>query len=192
MLKVNLLPPSIRQDTLSPIEQFHRTPLVWAAAGLMAGLLLLLFIPVTLRNQQLRALNAKIEALTPKKLEVDRLQVALQRFHVEEEAFRVLAGNRSLWSKRLNILSDLTPDGVWFTDLLLDPEKGLIIQGSAIGQGDTEMVSIGRFVQSLKEDAYFSAGLRNVQIESIKRTQEKTIEVVQFMITALLAASPTR
>lgn len=190
MLKVNLLPESVRKDTLSPIEQFHRTPLMWWLVGLMVGLVLLALIPVALRGQRLHALNAKIRTLEPQKREVDQLQQSLQRLRAEEQAFRGIASGQSLWSKRLNILSNLTPEGVWFTQLSLDPDKGLLIQGSAVGKGDTEMVSIGRFVQDLKEDTYFSSGLKNIQIESIKRVQEKSIEIVQFTVTAALAGTP--
>lgn len=190
LLKVNLLPESARKISLSPLEQFHRTPLMWWLVGLMVGLVLLALIPVALRGQRLHALNAKIRTLEPQKREVDQLQQSLQRLRAEEQAFRGIASGQSLWSKRLNILSNLTPEGVWFTQLSLDPDKGLLIQGSAVGKGDTEMVSIGRFVQDLKEDTYFSSGLKNIQIESIKRVQEKSIEIVQFTVTAALAGTP--
>ena len=191
MLKVNLLPESVRKDTLSPIEQFHRTPLMWILLGSMLGLALFLLFPIAVRGQHLHALSAKIRVLEPKSREVDQLQQSLQRFRAEDTAFRELVSGHNLWSKRLNLLSNLTPDGVWFTELTLEMEKGLILRGSAIGKGDTEMVSIGRFVQDLKSDAYFSSAFKNIQIESIKRMQEKSLEVIEFTITASLAGAPS-
>ena len=186
LLKVNLLPESARKATLSPIEQFHRTPLMWIVVGLMVGVAVLLLIPLGVLQGELRQLNIKIELLEPKKMEVDNIQRTLQTLHAQEAAFRNLKQGRSLWSKRLNVLSDATPDGIWFTELTLDPAKGLIIEGSAIGQGGSEMVNVGRLREDLKKDPDFAAAVKDIQIESVKRVQEKEIEVVQFTLSCPL------
>ena len=192
MLNINLLPESARKATLSPIEQFHRTLLMWIGVIAMIGFVLSLFIPMTIHRRQLQHLNAEIQALEPKKQAVEQLQRRLQQLRAQETAFRGLRHAQGLWSKRLNTLSNVTPDGVWFTELSLDPKKGLAIQGSAISQGGTEMVSVGRLVQDLKADPDFSLAIKDIQIESIKRIQEKEIEIVQFTLSCSLnePASP--
>ena len=188
MLQINLLPESERKAALSAVEQFHRTPLMaiviigWAAA------ILCLLIPIGLRRQRLQKLTAEIQALMPKKAELDDLQRITQRLHAQETAFAGLQHGQRRWSKRLNTLSTLTPDGVWFTDLALDPARGLVIQGSAIGQGGAEMVHIGRLVQELKNDADFAADVNDIQIESIKRSQDHEIEIVQLTLTCSLGS----
>jgi Tfp pilus assembly protein PilN len=188
MLQINLLPESERKATLSTVEQFHRTPLMAIVVIGMAAMVVLLVIPMSLRRRQLQRLRAEIDTLTPKKAELDQLQEVIRRLHAQETAFQGLEQGQRRWSKRLNTLSTLTPDGVWFTDLVLDPARGLVIQGSAIGQGGTEMVHIGRLVQELKSDANFAAAVKDIQIESIKRTQDREIEIVQFTLTCSLAA----
>ena len=186
MLKINLLPEGARKATLSPIEQFHRTPLMWLGVALMIGLVFVLFIPITLHRRALQQLNVKIRLLEPKKQAVGELQRRLQQLRAQEAAFRGLRHERGLWSKRLNTLSNVTPDGVWFTELSLDQKKGLTIQGSAIGKGGSEMVSVGHLVQDLKADPDFSSAIKDIQIESIKRIQEKEIEIVQFALMCSL------
>jgi len=156
----------------------------------MASLVLLLWLPIALRRQQLQTLNTDIQALTPKKAAADELQRVIHRLRMQESAFQGLEQGHRRWAKRLNTLSTLTPDGVWFTDFVLDPARGLVIQGSAIGQGGTEMVHIGRLVQELKNDADFAAAVKDIQIESIKRTQSGEIEIVQFTLTCSLAQGP--
>ena len=188
MLQINLLPESERKATLSHVEQFHRTPLMAIVIIGMAAVLLLLLLPIGLRRQQLQKLNAEIQALTPKKTELDQLQQMTQRLRAQEAAFAGLQQGQRRWSKRLNTLSTLTPEGVWFTDLALDPARGLVIQGSAIGQGGAEMVNIGRLVQELKNDADFAAAVKDIQIESIKRSQDHEIEIVQFTLTCSLGS----
>ncbi len=74
MLKINLLPEGERKATLSPVEQLHRTPLVWVVVAGMILLVITLWIPLAIYQQQVRALDVQIQALMPKKAEVDRLQ----------------------------------------------------------------------------------------------------------------------
>ena len=191
MLKINLLPESERKAVQSPIEQLHRAPLLWVIAGGLVVVGLLCIMPVQVRRKQLRQLNAKIQALQPKKLEVDQLQQSLQRLRAQEAAFRKLRPVQGLWSERLNTLSNATPDGVWYTELNMDEEKGLIIQGSAIVKGGTEMAAVSRLVGDLKADPDFTSGMKDVQIESLKRVPEKDIELVQFTLTSVLLQDST-
>ena len=149
MLKINLLPEGTRKAAVSPIEQFHRTPLMWLFVSGAVLLIVFLLVPITLHRQQLKQLQAKVHALEPKKQEVDQLQRLVQRLKAQETVFHGLGKGESAWSKRLNILSDVTPEGIWFTELTLEPGKSLVIQGSAIGMAGAEMVSIGRLVQDL-------------------------------------------
>ena len=190
MLRINLLPPSERKATFSPVEQFHRTPLMWIVIGGMIACALVLLVPIGLRRPHLHQLNAEIQTLTPRKAEVDRLQDVIKRLRAQEQAFQGLRQGQHRWAKRLNTLSDVTPDGVWFNELAMDQTRGLVIQGSAIGQGGAEMVRIGRLVQDLKSDADFSAAIKDIQIESIKRSQDKEIEIVQFTLTCSLIVTP--
>lgn len=186
MLKINLLPESARPARLSPIEQLHRMPVVWLAAALMVAAGLSLAARVGLGRRALAELNAKIQVLQPKKLEVDQIQRILHRLHAQEAAFHGLKKGQGLWSKRLNALSNVTPEGVWFTELTLTPTRGLTIQGSALEQDGSEMVSVGRLVQDLKADADVASAVKDIQIESIKRVQEGDIEVVQFTLACAL------
>ena len=191
LLKVNLLPESARKASLSPIEQFHRTPLMWLAVAALVGFAVLLLVPIGVLQGQLRQLNSRVEQLQPRKAEVDRIQRNLQNLHAQEAAFRNLKQGRSLWSKRLNLLSNVTPDGIWFTELTLDPTKGLTIEGSAIGQGGAEMVNVGRLREDLQADPDFRAAVKDIQIESIKRIQDREVEIVQFTLSCKLSDAPS-
>ena len=193
MLQINLLPEGARKATLSPVEHFHRTPLMWLSVALTIGFTCWLFIRINLRRGMLRQLNNAVHRLEPKRDAVNELKQRLEQLRAQEAAFHGLRHAQGLWSKRLNTLSDVTPEGVWFTELSLDQNKGLIIQGSAIGQGGGEMVNVGRLVQDLKANPDFLLAIKDIQIESIKRVQEKRVEVVQFTLSCPLreaASSP--
>ena len=187
MLQINLLPESARKNVLSPIEQFHRTPLMALAVIVMLAVAGAFLAPITMHRHQLRQLTQQIQLLEPKKLEIDQVQQLLQQLRAQQSAFQGLSRSAGGWAKRLNTLSDATPDGVWYAELTLSKDNGLLIQGSAISEGGTETVNIGRLVQQLKEDPGFAAVVKDIQIESIKRLQQEEVEVVQFTLACTLA-----
>ena len=191
MLRINLLPQDARQATLSSIEQFHRTPLMWLVVSAMLVFGFSQWLRLEFNRSRLEGLMAQVERLEPKRQEVERVQRLVRKLRAEDEAFRGLKQGGGLWSKRLNVLSDITPDGVWFTDLELDQETGLVIQGSVISHGGSEMVAVGQLRADLKADPEFAAAIEDVQIESIKRVQDKEIELVQFTLTCALRKAPT-
>jgi len=191
MIGINLLPESYRKPPSSPVQRFHRSPLMLLVLGTMAGLVLFLVGIMQIRQARFGQLTARIQQLESQKTVVDELRAAVQKLRDQQAVFQRLGYERSQWARRLNLLSDLIPAGVWFTDLSLDQLRGLVIQGSAMSEGGEEMVRIGRLVQDLKVDPVFSAMVRDVQIESIKSVQEKEIEMVEFTLTGeLMTMSP--
>lgn len=190
MLTINLLPEASRKAPPSPVEQLHRTPLTWVVGGLLVLIPLALWVPLQVRERQLRALNAAIATLTPRKVAVDQLQQTMRELRTQEAAFRGLSQGDGLWARRLNRLSDVTPGGVWLTDLALDEGRGLVIQGSAIAQPDPEEVAITRMVHDLKASPDFASAVKDIQIDSIKRVPEGELEVVQFTLSFTPADHP--
>lgn len=189
MITVNLLPEAYRKPKASSIEPFYRSPLAILVAVTMASAVALLWSVSLVRERQRAVLQAKLKELQTKKTAADELKATVQQLQNHQVTLQQLTRERSSWSKNLNRLSDATPDGVWFTDLSLDQQKGLVIQGAAVGQGGEEMVRIGRLVNELKADPMFSAVVKDVQIESIKSVQEKELEIVEFTLTGGLVVS---
>ena len=190
MIAVNLLPEAYRKPKASSIEPFYRSPLAILVAILMVAGILLLWSLSLMREGQGAELQAKLRELQTKKSTADELKTALEKLKEQQVTFQELTRERTTWSTHLNRLSDVTPDGVWFTDLSLDQQKGLVIQGSAVGQGGEEMVRIGRLVNDLKADPKFSSVVKDIQIESIKSVPEKDLEIVEFTLTGGLVGSP--
>jgi len=188
MLKINLLPEALRKPVPTVVEQLHRTPLMWVVIGVLALLVAMPALQVGVRMRQLASLEHTAELLEPKRQELEQLQQVNRLLETQHRAFQGLTHENLRWWKRLNTLSDVTPGGVWLNELALDMKSGLVIQGSAIGdEHGTEMERAHRFVQDLKADASFGTVVKDIQIESIKRVQDKEIEIVQFTITGQLA-----
>jgi len=186
LLRVNLLPEESRKSSPTSIEQFHRTPIMWVAGVVLVALPLLLSIPIQVNRVRSRHLSTRLAELEPQRADVERMQRILQRLQAQETAFAGAARGRGLWSERLNILSDVTPEGVWFTDLTLDTAKGLVLQGAAVASSGPEMVTVTRLVQDLGSRPAFAEVFKQIQIGSIKRAQDGPIDLVQFTITCSL------
>lgn len=189
LLRINLLPNSIQKASQQSVQQFYRTPLVGIGIALLALLAVGLQIPLQLHQRELDGLNAKISALQPRQAEVKRVQELLGRLRAQRDAFEGLKMGSGSWSRRLKVLSSATPNGLWFTELLLDRSKGLVIQGMALASQGPEMVTVTRLVQDLQSDAHFASLFKQIQLESIKRVQQGDFDVVQFTITCTLASA---
>ncbi len=183
LLRINLLPENAQKANQQSAQQLYKTPL----AGIIVGLLFLLGVglqvPLQLNQRQLKNLNSKIKVLEPQQAEVKRVQELLLRLRVQRDAFQNLKTGTGSWAQRLNLLSDVTPNGVWFTELSLDRSKGLVIQGMALASQGPEMVTVTRLVQDLQSDVNFSSAFKQIQLESIKRIQQGDFDVVQFTVT---------
>lgn len=190
MITINLLPENYRKLTVSSVQQFHRSPLAFLIVIVLVSPLLILGTLWKLRQAQAGQLITHLSQLDPQKTEADQLKTSVQALRDQQAALQRLSRERRQWTKLLNRLSDVTPDGVWYTDLSLDQQQGFVVQGAAISQGGEEMVRIGRLVQDLKADPNFSSMIQDIQIESIKTVQEKEVEVVEFTLTCKLGTSP--
>ncbi len=191
MITINLLPGSYRKPKESSVHQLARSPLAFLAAVGMIGIVLLLVMATRLHRVRLAAIEGQLQQVRSRKASVDALVASIQGLRDQKVSLERVIKSRSQWARHLNQLSNVTPEGVWFTDLLVDVEKGLVIQGAALGHGGEEMVQIGRLAQDLKTDPALSAAVRDIQIQSIESVQDKETEVIKFTLTGSLVATST-
>jgi Tfp pilus assembly protein PilN len=188
MLNINLVPENVRKTDTSSLQQFHRAPLMRALAGLLVGSAVILLVAVQVRGRQLRSLTEQLEGLAPKKAVIDQLQKLVQALQAEQNSFELLRTRDTAWAKRLSVLSELTPQGVWFTDFVWDGKDGLSIEGISLEEDGAEMGKISRFIDAVKAHASFRSNVAELKVESIQRVQDGEIELVKFAVTGVLAA----
>jgi len=186
MIAINLLPEASRKPQAASWQQFPRSPLALLLSGALVGVSALLLLIQGVEQAQLARLSAQIKQLETRKQAVDQLKQSVDALRSQQAVYRRLDRARSRWARHLNVLSDVTPDGVWFTDLSVDAAKGFTLAGRAIVHGGEEMVRIGQLVKDLKTDPGFSETVRDIQIEEIKRVQDGEIELVEFTILGTL------
>ena len=190
MITINLLPEAYRAPQTTSVQQLYRSPLLIGASVLLIGGLVALQGMVQVRQVELKRVRVRLEALQAQKRDVDGVKATVQKLRDQQGAFAGLSAQRSQWAKRLGLLPEVTPEGVWFTELSFDYQKGLTLQGAAISQGGDEMLQIGRMAQELKANPVFSTLVRDIQIESMKREQDGEIEVIHFTLSGSIVSLP--
>ena len=192
MITINLLPESARKPQTTSLQQFPRSPLAMGLIGGLLGVSVLLLGAKIILQVRLRGLTATLQQQQPQKIQAEAVRASVNALRERYELYQRLSRERSDWTQRLSALAAMTPDGIWLTDFAFDPDEGLALQGSAIGNGGEEMIRIRRFVQDLRSHPAFAALIKDVQIESIKSVLDGDVGIVKFALTGQLSQPPAK
>jgi Tfp pilus assembly protein PilN len=189
MIEIDLLPLELREKKRIPFEQFFQTKLFLTILGCLVLFHLFLYTATVINSRRLNALQRNWQNLSSKRAEIDRLKGELAEINRKVPLIKQLISNRLLWSRELNIISDLLIVGIWLNELSLEKQKtakdgvleSLIIRGSAASRTKDEPALIGRFMQNLKDDSVFSANF-TVELGPIKKRLIGQTEVMDFIL----------
>lgn len=189
MININLIPPHLRKKEKNRLLGKVNIPLdviIGCGGGLLVLLgivhVLLLFVNIG-KLAQHKALQKQWETMRPGKENVDSVVNEMRVFQNKYKAIEEITGKSGLsWARKLNILSDSLPRGVWLKKIALN-EKMLFIEGSAISKETTEIISIHHLTSNLKEDGNFMKHFTDLELGSIQRRKIKNVEIADFVIT---------
>ena len=184
MLEINLLPQEGQRSQVTSLQNIYRMPIIWVIGGLVLLHILFSFSVTQFRSFRLSKLNQKLEQLRPQQQERQALQERVNLLRAEESAFQGLGAGTTYLSQRLFALAEAAPKAIWYSELVLDSREGMILRGYAIAQKGIEMSQIGQLVQSLSQSGGFVEDFGAVKIDSIKRTDDEGVEVVEFMLVS--------
>lgn len=190
MIEINLLPPKMRKRKL----ELPKLPLLPVGVGILGILVMVNFtmgLVVRRRNAQLKRLTKEWDVNLPSKRQADAISLTIKELHTRKKVMDDLVKKGSFWSKKLNLLSDLVPMGIWLTELSLD-EKGdlrfLTLDGVSVPFKGQEMVAqVTKFMDALKEDEEFFSGFEVIELGPIKRIMVEDAEVMEFSLICQLA-----
>ena len=209
MIKLNLLPQELQKKkggmtTLMKLPAANKIPLqiiYLYVGGSLAAVYTLVFLVQLAFSLYLRNLNTEWEKISPKQEEIRQLVKEYETLASRERAVQDLLGDKFLWSRKLQQLSESLVPGVWLQELLLEErtrelpsggaagkasspteEKVLILSGSAVSPSGEEPAIVGRFVRSLKENRSFFTDFVEVEPGPVTRRPIGTIEVMDFKV----------
>ena len=192
MIVINLVPEHLRKrsarDMLSSMGLDISREVLFGVGGVFAALLVLshalLFTAQAVQMGRLALVRAQWSKLLPDKDRIDAIATELRDMRKKMSTITdITSAKNSQWSKKMNILSDAAPKGVWFKKLILD-NSTLTVDGGAYSKTGGEIVTIGGFVANLKKDPAFADDFSSIEVQSIQRGRRGTTEVADFMVVA--------
>ncbi|MBF0478673.1 MAG: PilN domain-containing protein [Candidatus Omnitrophica bacterium] len=193
MIEINLTPPEARKKrTAGGFMKGLSVPLE-VIIGLGGGLLMLLlciYVVLVFANlgkaAELRSLNKQWEQLQPEKKEIDAVLSDLRSLQsIKKDVQKICNANRIRWSRKLNIITDVIPKGVWL--IRIDAgDASLFIKGRALSKQGEELRNIHAFVANLKNNPDFMSELKDVELGNIQSVKVSGVDVSEFSIKVVL------
>jgi len=194
MIEINLLPPELRVKKRDPMKlpSFPIIPIAAGAICLLIAIQVLLLFFIQVKSISRNSLKKKITLLSASNKEAMAVDKNLREISSKVEVVDKLLSARFNVAKKLNDLSDSMVSGVWLRSL--DVKKGealnepgvlretLVIEGSRIISGDSTEGAIGKFVNSLKNNASFLSDFDNIEIAKEELKKVENTEIMDFVI----------
>ena len=194
MITINLVPEHLRKkisrSVLSSLGVDIPREVLLGVGGVFVIVLVLshvvLFAAQAVQALRLASVKARWEKLLPDKNRLDTIGSELRDMHKKMTTITGIASAKTgQWSRKLNILSDTLPKGVWLKKISLD-NKSLTLEGGVFSKAGSEIVIVGDFVADLKKDPAFADDFSSIEVQSVQRTKRGLTEVAEFTLTAKL------
>lgn len=205
MIEINLLPPEHRRKERRKLALPSDLPagkVVLVTLGALFALQLVASAYGFFQSARLKRVEAEIA-----RLKTENADVTLQKAEIDAMKARIrevdlLSERKFAWTALLNAFSDAISKGIWLTSFYVaDGEapqsvggetdganaermRYLRIEGSAVGQGD-ETANIGKFIQSLKENAVISELIEDVRLININQKKIREFDVYDFLLVCI-------
>ncbi len=132
---------------------------------------------------QLTRLTKEWEALAPQRQSFTTLQQQQQQGEARVAKLAQVVEQRIVWSQRLNRLSEVLPNDLWLSHLVIDAPFHLTVHGSALERSTGEgMQAVSQFVAALQRDAVFTSLFDKITLQSVKTRAISQTEVIDFTI----------
>ena len=191
MIEINLLPAESRQKDKKgwtlPAFGFKKIIIAASSALILPNILIPLL--VQFNGLMLKRYEDIYSRMLPQVRQVDEIRNEIQGIKGLEAIASGLSGQRMILARKLNIISDCLPQGVWLSGISFS-DKAFEIKGRCVSSGAQEMASVKKFLSALKTDAQFTKGLGQLELKSAQRRSLGLTEVIDFIIRSSAQAKP--
>ena len=194
MIVINLVPEHLRKKSargvLSSIGLDIPQEILLGVGGAFITLLViahvLLLAAQSAQGMRLGLVKVRWEKLSPDRNRIDAIGTELMGLRKKVATITGLTSTGTgPWSRKMNVLSDALPKGVWLKKINLD-NGTLTLEGSVFSKARNEIVTVGNFVANLKKEGAFADDFSSIEVQSIQRGKRGPTEVADFVITAKL------
>ncbi|MEW6101529.1 MAG: PilN domain-containing protein [Candidatus Omnitrophota bacterium] len=191
MIEINLLPEELKIKAKSakiiekrPQPKHLLYLLPFLAIILIFSHIVLVFSAIS-KNHRLRLLNNKWQSSEPERKIVEDFNKQYSGLFQSVPQVNQLLQERITWSGKLNKLSQVVPQGIWFNQLSVSG-KDFLLEGAAISLQKEEINLIKIFIDELKKDPQFFGDFLNLELNSVQRKNQGGYEIVEFVLSGAL------
>ncbi len=210
MITINLLPQELRRKQapkiVLPEIPIKKTLILGGAIFLAVQLFFTLITGYVI--VQTRLTSSAIRSLKEKNGDLQKTKAKIEGAQTRLRELRAATSRSFYWASLLNSLSNSMTKGVWLRNLsveeheisipkenaattkpgaapktlfTIEKTKVLKLEGSVIAAGQ-ETAFIGKFLQSLKQNAYFAALFQDIELSGMNQRKIKEFDVYDFLI----------
>jgi Tfp pilus assembly protein PilN len=152
-------------------------------------------------NSEVRSLKIKQANLTVNPEEIATLEENKKTLLKRLDFLERLNEKKFLWSKKLERISELIPEGIWLTDisserkLNIDPvtrkaegeEDVISVKGRAVALQIQDAIElIGEFLEKLKNDEIFSNNFKEIKLDSVNKGMISNRDIMNFEFVCII------
>lgn len=211
MIDINLLPDNLKKSKTTFRVDIKNIPVIKLSVIFVAGLFalqLLLMTGIEILKFKLVHLNLKWQSMSEERKQIDSLKKELSDLNKDIDVISRLGRQSTVWSFRLNAISDSVTPGIWLRELSIQEnistekqktpsadnanltqnrarkviKKYLSISGSSLMAGSDAMSNVGKFMNNLKSQKNFFESFQDTRLGSIQRRFIKQTEIMDFTI----------
>lgn len=193
MIEINLVPVALRKKSTTGVFSFLPLDLppnclmgTGAFVALLIAVHILLFVKMGIDAGVMAIHKNEWQKLQPDKNTIDSLGTQLKDFKKREKDIADMTSSKTMgWSRKLNIMSDSLPKGMWLRKMVVD-KNAMVLEGSVVSQNQGEVAVVSSFANNLKSDALFMKDFIELEVNSIQKEKRGTAEISNFKVTAKL------
>lgn len=186
MIEINLLPEELRQIQRFRVQILEGL-LKQTFAVIIAVCVLFFFgfqVLIIFKFSSLKLAESKWRALQAQKKRVDDVKNSVLKYRALQNGILLVSAENSEIIRRLYIISDFIPQGIWLQDLFIG-RSALRIKGSCILPSTGDAAQINKFLGLLKEDIQKNKGLNKLEQGPITKRKLGAVEVADWTISSI-------
>ena len=199
MVDINLIPAALRKNSKGPsgglklnIPHDILLGVGSALVLLIVSVHLVLSFSWLLVFGQFSLHNAQWQQLAPDKKILDAINDESKDLKKKIGLISDMTTKKGiLWAPKFNAISDALPRGLWIRKMTLD-KTGLLIEGSVVSKTSNEINNVGSFLSVLKQDDGFIRDFSSLEVNSIQRGHNSSVEITDFTAMAKVYESKSK
>ncbi|MBD3426180.1 MAG: hypothetical protein GF409_02995 [Candidatus Omnitrophica bacterium] len=208
MIELNLLPKELQKKRKKrKAAQMPKVPLVPISVGVIAVLLMthVVLIMLVRNNSRLSVtLKEKWADMKPQRDKTANIAKEINRLDKRVSAIRKITKPDLDWAQLLDGLNQAVISNIWLSEFKVattgrrhfesvgDQPVSLDLTGYSLGKSEIAMSTVGRFMESLKDEKDFFRFFDEIELQNIRNAMMAGEEVMLFKLICRFKAKETQ